>query len=1027
MLPGCQSTMSVEEAKKITTSFAGSAFVPPPRTIQDVTAILDQQALADAATTAKIRASADQEAPTNGRDDALAEFYVRRGGAARQIGRVGQAIDDFARAIELADRTGNTPLQWWVELAAVELQGGDPSRAADYVRRGMNLVRNTSHRAFIIAFNKHLTEVYLRSGDIDSAQRSLNAAVTVFEETPTSEWSLDGRANLLSAVRMAQAAVASARGQFNEAERHYREAIESDRTRPPERGWVVDINRMKMALTIASQGRLTEAEYEARSALLGALARNGRYSVHVAQILEGLAKVLSRQGRFKEAESLLRTAVDIYEKLGAGDSSYANAQSRVSLGTTLAAQRRWTEALDQFNMIRTTFIRDVNAFARYFSGNIHWALASLETGDVDGARAQVGVALDRNRRVLGRDHPDTAELRALRAMALTAKGEREEALAEFRATAPLLLDRSLRVDDETTTRPERDQRLALILERYIDLLADIKGTALEARAAIDGTAEAFRLAEAVRGRRVQSALDASAARAVAPTPALADLVRREQDARKQISALEAMLVNTYSVSTDRQSAKIIDGLRTQLATLRRARQALVDQIQRDFPTYAALVDPAPVTVEQARDALRPGEALIATLVTDEKTYVWAVRQRGELAFAAVPITEKILAEKIALLRRTLDPRAKTLGEIPAFDVETAHELYRTLLEPVKRGWEGADTVLIVGHGPLGQLPFALLPTARAALADEHALLFSNYRRVPWLIRRHAVTTLPSVSALVTLRRAPAGPSDRRPFVGFGDPYFSAEQAREATAERVAAAPVGDIATRSYPLAMRDVMVSPTAEMKTSKLAMLPRLPDTAEEIRSIARMMNAEISRDVFLGAAANEQTVKRLDLAKYRVIAFATHGLVPGDIDGLTQPALALTAPEVAKIEGDGLLAMEEILALRLDADWVVLSACNTANGAGTGAEAISGLGRAFFYAGARALLVTHWPVETTSARALATELFRRQAVDPTLTRAKALQQTMNAVIDDGGLIDPVTRKVIFSYAHPIFWAPFALVGDGG
>ena len=123
----------------------------------------------------------------------------------------------------------------------------------------------------------------------------------------------------------------------------------------------------------------------------------------------------------------------------------------------------------------------------------------------------------------------------------------------------------------------------------------------------------------------------------------------------------------------------------------------------------------------------------------------------------------------------------------------------------------------------------------------------------------------------------------------------------------------------------------------------------------------------------------------------------------------------------------MEKILALRLNADWIVLSACNTASGQGAGAEALSGLGRAFFYAGARALLVSNWPVETTSARELTTDLFRRQRDAPTLTRARALQATMNALIDGPGFVDAQTQRVIFSYAHPIFWAPFTLVGDGG
>jgi CHAT domain-containing protein len=122
----------------------------------------------------------------------------------------------------------------------------------------------------------------------------------------------------------------------------------------------------------------------------------------------------------------------------------------------------------------------------------------------------------------------------------------------------------------------------------------------------------------------------------------------------------------------------------------------------------------------------------------------------------------------------------------------------------------------------------------------------------------------------------------------------------------------------------------------------------------------------------------------------------------------------------------MGAILGLKLNADWIVLSACNTAAAEGKGAEAVSGLGRAFFYAGARALLVSNWPVETTSAKALTTDLFQRQARDPTLTRAEALQQAMLALIDGPGRTD-AQGMTLFSYAHPIFWAPFSLVGDGG
>jgi CHAT domain-containing protein len=190
--------------------------------------------------------------------------------------------------------------------------------------------------------------------------------------------------------------------------------------------------------------------------------------------------------------------------------------------------------------------------------------------------------------------------------------------------------------------------------------------------------------------------------------------------------------------------------------------------------------------------------------------------------------------------------------------------------------------------------------------------------------------------------------------------------------------------------------------------------------------LEADPAKALNLGKDANESKVKATDLSKFKIVAFSTHGLVPGELDGLTQPALALTAPSVADVDGDGLLTMEEILGLKLDADWVVLSACNTGTGAGAGAEAASGLGRAFFYAGTRALLVTNWSVHSQSARELVTDLFRRQASDPKITRGEALRQAMISLIDQGGYVDG-TGKMLFSYAHPLFWAPYSIIGDGG
>jgi CHAT domain-containing protein len=553
--------------------------------------------------------------------------------------------------------------------------------------------------------------------------------------------------------------------------------------------------------------------------------------------------------------------------------------------------------------------------------------------------------------------------------------------------------------------------LQLILEAYVGLLADVQGTPLAAQLGADPAEESFRLAEAARARTVSQALAASSARAAAKDPELADLARREQDAQKQIGALYGLLSSMLAAPSDQQDQAVLKSVRTQIDGLRGARAKLREDIERRFPDYVDLIDPKPPTVEQARAALKPGEALLSAYVGADRVFVWAVPQNGPVVFAARPVPRARIAGMVRNLRKALDPDAATLSDIPAFDVKLAHALYQILLQPVEAGWRDAKSLLVVPDRALGQIPFALLVTAPHELNAKGEPLFAAYRAVPWLLRQMAVTQLPSVNSLITLRKVPPGDARRLPFIGFGDPWFSKQQMAEVAAP-------GAVQTRGLRLVRRSAPATRTVD--SAELAQLPRLPDTADEVKGVALALHADPGRDVFLGRDANERAVKTTDLSGRKVVMFATHGLVPGDLNGLTQPALALSAPDVADVDGDGLLTIDEILALRLNADWVVLSACNTASGDGAGAEAVSGLGRAFFYAGTRALLVSNWPVETTSARALTTDLFRRQADDPTLTRAEALRSAMLGLIDGPGAGQ-------FTYGHPIFWAPFTLVGDGG
>src|SRR5262249_37565623 len=162
---------------------------------------------------------------------------------------------------------------------------------------------------------------------------------------------------------------------------------------------------------------------------------------------------------------------------------------------------------------------------------------------------------------------------------------------------------------------------------------------------------------------------------------------------------------------------------------------------------AELINPRPVTVDQVRSMLRPGEALIATLVARNRTFVWAVPPSGPVAFAAAPIGAQELQRTVGTLRKALQPRATTLGDIPDFDLALAYRLYRTLLEPVRSAWQDARSLLVAAHGPLGQVPLALLPTRPVTLPVESGVTFSNYRQVPWLVRSHAITMIPSVASL----------------------------------------------------------------------------------------------------------------------------------------------------------------------------------------------------------------------------------------------------------------------------------------
>jgi CHAT domain-containing protein len=835
-----------------------------------------------------------------------------------------------------------------------------------------------------------------------------------------------------SDIELGRAMIFEARGQFREAEASYSLGEQRKRAsvkpilaseNPPAETVMlqaIDASILSQARMKARQGRLAEAEVDARRALLARLKDQGKYNPTTPRFIMGLADILVEQGRYAEAEQLARVCLEISRTVGVAEDSLANVQLLSQLGGTLNLQRKGREAIAIYAQIDKAIANWEPARRQSFELNGSRISSLYASGQVEAGIAAAEQLVKRQVARVGDAHFDTASARGTLAIGLMRAGRDADAIREFKAAIPVLMasSRENADDDDTTAVAARSQRLQGIVESYLTMLARDKNTAG------DVGAETFSLADAVRGRSVQQALAASSARAAAKEPALAELVRREQDLGKQVNAQLGTLTNVLSLPSAERDDKGVAAINGSINALRAERLKARQEITQKFPAYADLVSPRPPSVDQIKATLVDGEAMLSFYFGQSSSFVWAVPKNGPVAFAAIKASSGDIESKVRKLREALEPQAAMISDIPPLDLKLAYELYSLLLQPVESGWKPAKSLIVVTNGALGLLPLSLLPTEAAEIAGDDDPLFASYKKVPWLARTHAVTTVPSAAALRTLRQLPPGKPSRGELIAFGDPYFSKEQEAEATDAKVRVADASGNTTRGGPLKRRS---SPKLEgVDNAELALLPRLPDTSEELKSIALALQVDPSKVLHLGKEANEQAVKTMDLSGFKVVAFATHGLVPGELNGLSQPALALSSPAVTGSDGDGLLTMEEILGLKLDADWVVLSACNTGAGAGAGAEAASGLGRAFFYAGTRALLVTNWSVHSQSARELVTDLFKRQANDPKLTRGEALRQAMMALADGPGYLG-ADGKTEFAYAHPLFWAPYSIIGDGG
>ena len=988
-------------------------FVAPPRTIADVAAILDQEK-PDPGATARLTARADMTPPEGASRKVLAEFHYDRASARALLGRLNDSIADAEKAMELGQGAVDYahPGRFRQLLVIQYSSAGNVTKALALLN-AFETDANTrpGGKGPLFATYSSTVKLLLMKGDIAQAEAYLRRSVALIEEARSSPHPGWRRAypryrnGWESQVETTRALVFAARGKLQDAEAAYARAEAFARASikdlptwefPPPASQInlmADELVLGMARAKGGQGRFAEAEADIRRVLLSRLREQGKYNPRTPAFIIWLATAVLTQGRYVEAERLIRSALEIQATLGVNEGSRANMLSQLA-GVLWLQHRPQAAAQVYAELDRLIADWDPRRRQRFEldSLRIH---SLISTDRLDAGIAAAQALLKREIGRVGERHVDTAAARGLLAMGLARAGRRAEAIAEFRSAIPPLIsaEREIAQDDDGMAVALRTLRARRIVEAYMSTLAGDKDKASAA------AAETFALADAVRGQAVQQAVAATSARMIAGDAALAELVRKEQDLAKEISAQLGSLNNMLSLPPADRDDKDVQSINAQIEKLRAERNKTRAEIARRFPNYAALTDPKPPAIDAIRKALKPDEALLSFYFGREGSFMWAVPKDGPVSFAVVPAAMSDIGAKVRKLREALEPQAATIADIPAFDLALAYELYSLLLKPVEASWKSAKELIVVTNGALGELPLSLLPTAPTQIDPDAKTLFTGYRKVPWLARSHAVTMIPSSAALLTLRGLPPGSPKREKLIGFGDPLFNEQQALAASQPDDAAS---SVPMRAAPLMRRASL--PTRAIDSADLGVLPRLPDTAQELQSIARALEADPTKVLYLGKDANERNVKTRDLSRFRIVAFATHGLIPGDLDGLTQPALALTAPAVAGVDGDGLLTMDEIFGLKLDADWVLLSACNTAAGAGAGAEAASGLGRAFFYAGARALLLTNWSVHSESARDLVSDLFRRQSREPRLTRGEALRQSMMALADGPGFTDQLS-----------------------
>ncbi len=481
------------------------------------------------------------------------------------------------------------------------------------------------------------------------------------------------------------------------------------------------------------------------------------------------------------------------------------------------------------------------------------------------------------------------------------------------------------------------------------------------------------------------------------------VLRELQDAQDERYLLQYAYEAELSKFSEEKKGEKLKSIKTKLKEVNQRIRKMSFEVQAAFPRYNQLVDSV-IDTKSLLSNIKTNEIVVQILLGANSGMVFAVSK------------EKIIAKKIEISSKEVEEYVSRLREglvsyKSPFSVDLAYSLYKKLLGGIEKEIAGKHLITVVS-GPLLSLPFGLLVTE-----DPGSIHKNNYRSAKWLIKSNPISLLPSVRSFVDLRNIKSQRAEKS-FIGFGN-FKPSNPASiyQLNSERFHTCQATNKKSISY------------KKMR----GMLEKLPSTEKELLQVAKVF-PENAVDLVFSSEFTDQKIKKMPLHQYQVLYFATHGSKPNELGCQEQPSLVTSLPPVLKGKNDGLLDMEEILKFRLNADLVVLSACNTGSAYREGGENLSGLARAFFFSGARSLLVSHWYAADKATIYLMTDFFNNLRKDKNIGLADALQMVQTSFIDSPVNVNTELEaedeenenKEPYDFSHPFFWAIFTLVGDG-